>query len=154
MFVPTLETILTALAAIQLNGVAAFKTVGPWQGDTKDLLDMVQKLPSAHVLLSVGDFDESNTIGGKTVPFALTWSVIVLTENLKDRATAARETLSLLQLLVNPAQPDTPDVSPGLTRLNTGYGPLWPVTVQLLGTDGGKTAYGFKFTHEKGRNQR
>jgi hypothetical protein len=150
MFNPILDTILAQLA---LN--LAFKTVDVWQGDVKDLLDTVQKTPSAHVLLSGGDFDEATTIGGTSTPYELTWSVVILTENRRDRAAAARDTLTLLQDIINPAVPEAGSgLTPGLTRLNTGYGLLWPATLQFLGTEQGKTAYGFKFTMEKGRNNR
>lgn len=148
MFIAILEKILTAL-----GGIPDFLTVDVWQGDVKDLLDTVQKLPSAHVLFSGGEFDTDPTIGGSTPPHDLTWSIVVLAENRRDRQSGARDTLKLLNTLINPAAPPAgSDITPGLTRLNTGYGLLWPDTVQFLASENGKTAYGFKFKVELGRN--
>ncbi|NVO00034.1 MAG: hypothetical protein HXX17_11965 [Geobacteraceae bacterium] len=141
MFIAILEKILTTL-----TGISDFKTVDIWQGDVKELLDTVQKFPSAHVLFSGGDFDPARAMGSSSFPQDLTWTVIVITENRRDRSSGARDTLKLLATVINPAVPTDPAVTPGLTRLNTGYGLLWPATVQFLACENGKTAYGFKFS--------
>jgi hypothetical protein len=151
MFTSVLEKILTALAEI-----SEFKTTDAWMGDVADLLQKVQKLPSAHVMLSVGEFDEPLTLRGELNPSETTWSIVVLCENLRDRKTGLVESLALIEALLayaEPAknQPPFPaGTKLGLTRLDTGYGRLWPSTVQFLGAEGSKAAYGIKFYNKKG----
>lgn len=140
MFLSQLEIILTAL-----GNIPDLKTVDVWQGEIKDLLEQVQKLPSAWTLFSAAEFESSTIIGSTEMPSDFTWSVIVITENRKDRSTAARETLALLEKMIKPAT----DPEPGLTRLPiTGGNYLWPTEVKLLGSENGKTAYGVKFAVE------
>jgi len=139
MFTTPLENILIALAAIP-----NFKTVDAWMGDVKELLDKVQKLPSAHVLMSGADFDPPATIGATAAPSETTWSIVIISESLRDRKTGLVESLVLIEALIAAAPA-------GLTRLNTGFGYLWPASAQFLGADGGKSAYGIKFSLENGR---
>lgn len=138
MFVTVQDKIVAALKTI-----TDFKTVGVWDGDIEDLLKNVTKLPSAHVLLSVAEFDEPKTVRGESVPADMTWTVIVMSQNLRDRGAGAIDSLSLIQKLVvlEPA---------GLTRLDTGHGRLWPAVVQFIAAENGKTAYGVKFYNKKG----
>lgn len=151
MYTSVLEKILTSLAEI-----TEFKTTDAWMGDVSDLLQKVQKLPSAHVMLSVGEFDEPLTLRGELNPSETTWSIVVICENLRDRKTGLVESLALIEALLNYAEPakNQPPFPPGtplgLTRLDTGYGRLWPTVVQFLGTEKGKAAYGVKFYNKKG----
>lgn len=151
MFSTVLEKILTALAEI-----TDFKTTNAWMGDVDELMKQVQKLPSAHVMLSVGEFDEPLTVRGELNPSETTWSIVVIGENLRDRKTGLIESLVLIEALLayaEPAknQPPFPaGTKLGLTRLDTGYGRLWPSVVQFLGAEGGKAAYGVKFYNKKG----
>lgn len=156
MFTTPLEKILEALGKIKTNGSPVFKTIDAWTGDVKDLLDKVQKFPSAHVLLSVGEFDEPKTLRGEVAPAETTWSIVILSENRSDRKTGFVESLGLIEALLNfaepaPGQPPfAPDYQTGLVRLNTSQGRLWPAVVQFLAAEGGKSAYGIKFYNKKG----
>ena len=132
----------------------AFRTVDVWDGDVADLMNKVQQFPSAHLLLSIGEFDSATTIGGTNPPQELTWSIIIMVENRANRAAGARAALAILDQVIKPALPADRADPKGLSRLNTGAGLLWPVIVQFIGSEQGKIMYGFKFTHEKGRNQR
>jgi hypothetical protein len=149
MFTAPLEKILAALEEMKV-----YRTIDVWDGDVADLMNKVQQFPSAHVLLSVGEFDPTTTIGGATCPQELTWSIVVMVENRATRAAGARQALTILEQMLNPATPPSPESPPGLVRLNTGAGLLWPAVLQFLGSEGGKVMYGFKFNHEKGRNSR
>lgn len=127
-----------------LEAISVFKTAGVWQGDVKELLDTVHKLPSAHVMLSTGEFDQPRIIGGKITQKDITWSIIVLSESVRDRKSGAVGSLTLLDALLVDAREDIP----GLSGLDTGYGRLWPTDVAFLGSEGGKAAYGMKFILE------
>lgn len=149
MFVPVIEKILPAL-----EKVPGYQTTGCWEGDVKQLLESAHKLPSAHVMLTLGEFDLTETLGGKSRPPSdLTWTVISITENRKDLKTGYLASLGLIDALLEfnelPANMPQP-VKPGLTRLDTGYGRLWPAVVQFMGSENGKTVYGIKFYNKKG----
>lgn len=146
MFTTPLEQILAAL-----KGIPAFKTVDAWMGDVDDLMEQVQKLPSAHLLMSAAEFDPPATIGAVAAPSETTWSIIVISEQLRDRKTGLVESLVLIESLLAPAVPQAPGDVRGLTRLKTSSGHLWPDVVQFLGAKGGKSAYGLKFSLENGR---
>lgn len=132
-FITVLNTIIQALEEI-----SEFKMADIWQGDVEDLLKNVQKLPSAHAILSTVDFDESRTLRADFAPAEMLWSVVIMSQNLRDRKSGALDSLTLIGLVLNK-----------LTRLNTGSGYLWPVKLQLIAAENGKTAYGFHFRVKK-----
>lgn len=121
-----------------LGELGAIKTTGVWQGDVEDLLKNVHKLPSAHVVLSAAEFDAPAVIGATAAPAEMLWSVILISQNLRDAASGAADSLALIEAVLAK-----------LTRLNTGFGWLWPLRVQILGAENGKAAYGFHFSVRK-----
>lgn len=132
-----------------LEQIADFRTVDVWQGDMEDLLKNAQKLPSAHVIFSAAEFGGPTTIGARVAPADMVWSVIVMSQNLRDRKSGALDSLSLLAKVLASATPAEPTEPKGLTRLNTGHGWLWPVKVQFIGAENGKSAYGIHFEVRK-----
>lgn len=135
MLVEIQDTITAAL-----EGLPELKTTGIWQGDVEDLLKSAHKLPSAHVILSGAEFGgpENTTIGATVAPAEMLWSVVIISQNLRDRKSGAVDSLGLIELVLA-----------RLTRLDTGHGWLWPAQVQLIGAESGKSAYGFHFVVEQ-----
>ena len=139
MFVTVLNKTVAGLEAIP-----DFKTVDIWQGEIKELLETPTKLPAAFVIFGRSDFGLPATIGATVAPADMLWPVIVMSQNLRDRKSGAVESLGLLMKVVAPANVPPPQ-TPGLTRLDTGYGYLWTDSVELISVAKGVAAYGFKF---------
>lgn len=134
------------IEALQQTG--QFRKTGIWQGDVKLLMDTAHKLPSAHCLFSAGEFGPPAVIGARTAPAEMLWSVVIINESLRDIESGALEAYRLIAAVTAPASPQDPQETPGLTRLDTGHGWLWPVRVQFIGAELGKIAYGIHFRVE------
>jgi len=121
-----------------LREIAEFKTVDVWQGEVEDLLKQTTKLPSCHCIFSTSEFSEPRVIGALVAPAGMVWSVVLMSQNLRDRKSGSLDSLALIELVLNK-----------LTRLNTGFGWLQPLRVQLIAAVDGKVAYGFHFGVEQ-----
>lgn len=131
MFVEIQEKILAALSG------AGFVTLDSYQGEVEDLLKTPQKLPSGHLIFSGCDFAEPKTIGGTEAPSDQIWALVIMSRNLRDRSSGNVESYTLIDTALT-----------SLTRLNTGYGYLLPLKVELLSVKNGVAAYGFQFLLE------
>lgn len=139
---------LAALDRITYQGVPVFKHTGVWQGNLEDLLKTPQKTPSAHVVLASGLFGEAKTIPPKTSPLNMGWDVIIVYQCLSDRRIAANKGYGLIEAVTKPVSPDGIQVG-GLTGLKTQGGMLWPLSLELLDTINGITAYAIRFEIER-----
>ena len=124
------------IQALEESG--GFKTVDGWQGDVEELLRNPQKLPSAHVIFGDSEFRAAQTIGSAVAPTDMVWSVILMSKNVRDRKSGAVESYQLIETVLAK-----------LTKLNTGYGFVWPGKVVLISVERGVAAYGFHFIVEQ-----
>jgi hypothetical protein len=127
-----------------LDRITAFKERGVWQGNLEDLLKQPQKTPSAHVALASGLFSPPVTTPAKDSMATLGWDVIVIYQCLKDRKISTTQGYGLIEAVVKPVSKD-PEIVGGLTGLKTQGGMLWPVSLDLLDTVNGISAYAIRF---------
>ena len=117
-----------------LTSLAIFKTVDAWQGDIEELVKLVHKTPSVHVVYSGAEFDSPRIMGDINPPTDMIWSTIIIGQNLRDRKSGAVECYSLVEA-----------TRVKLTRFDSGFGWLWPVSEKLLYSGNGLSAYGCGF---------
>lgn len=126
-----------------LDALGLFKATGVWQGNLEDLVKQAQKTPSAHVALSSGRFGRMRTMGDTSPIMNMGWDVIIIYQCLKDRRVAADQGYGLIEAVVKPVG------SGGLTGLKTQGGMLWPLSMGLIDTVGGISAYAINFDIER-----
>jgi hypothetical protein len=131
-----------------LDTIIAFRERGVWQGNLEDLIKQPQKTPSAHVVLASGQFARPRVMGDRSPLLAMGWDVIIIYQCLKDRRVAADQGYGLIEAVVKPVSKDGVAVG-GLTGLKTQEGTLWPVSLDLLNTVGGISAYAIRFDIER-----
>jgi hypothetical protein len=130
-----------------LDTITAFRERGVWQGNLEELLKQPQKLPSAHVALASGIFGRPRAMGDKNPLITMGWDVIVIYECLKDRKVATGQGYGLIEAVVKPVSTD--GSVGGLTGLKTQGGQIWPCSLDLIDTVGGKSAYAIRFDIER-----
>lgn len=126
-----------------LDNIGAFKQCGVWQGNLEDLVKQPQKTPSAHVALASGRFARPRTMGDTSPMMNMGWDVIIIYQCLKDRQVAANQGYGLIEAVVSPVGKG------GLSGLKTQDGQLWPVSMELIDTVGGISAYAINFDIER-----
>ena len=126
-----------------LDNLGAFKQCGVWQGNLEDLVKQPQKTPSAHVALASGRFQRMRTMGDTSPMMNMGWDVIVIYQCLKDRQVSTNQGYGLVEAVVKPVSKG------GLTGLKTEGGMIWPVSLELIDTVGGITAYAINFDIER-----
>jgi len=123
--------------ALEASG-APFRTVDVFQGVPEDLGKIVHALPSAHVLVDRIQFLRGQDLRQASLPAQMLWTVIIMSENVRDQKSGATQSLKLIMQTIKL-----------LTRLDTGYGLLWPTGADLIFAEKGKAAYGVDFIVKK-----
>ena len=126
-----------------LDSITAFKKVGVWQGDLDNLLKTNQATPSAHVTLASGLFGGPKTMPPSSSLARLGWDVIIIYQCLTNRSVAVNQGYGLIEAVVKPV------AQGGLTGLKTQGGMLWPLSLDLIDTVNGISAYGIRFEIER-----
>ena len=119
----------------QLQAIPSVKTVDVWQGDIEDLLKVPQKMPSLQLLYQGCSFESKKVIGANIAPHDMTFLIVLLNKNLKNRKQGSEECYEIIESL--------------RTKLISykigGYGWLWPVKEELILAGGGLLAYGLEY---------
>ncbi len=131
MLTQTSDTIIR-----QLEQTPGVKTVGEWAGDVEDLLKKPHNLPSLHLIYGGGVFGKGPVaMGSKIAGADQTWTVIVLSKNLRSRQDGALEAYTLIEA-----------VRGALTKFAVAGGWLWPEREALIFAERGILGYGIDFT--------
>jgi hypothetical protein len=126
-----------------LEDMGVFKVCGIWQGDLENLLKQAQKTPSAHVALASGVFSRPRVIGDDSPLLNMGWDVIVIYQCMQSRDTSSTMGYSLIEHVVKPVSRG------GLSGKKVQDGLIWPVSLDLIDTISGISAYAIRFEIER-----
>jgi len=126
------------LILAQLDALGVFKSVDIYVGDAEDLLKKAAKLPGVFLVYGGAVYiDGPVTLGTDIAATAQTWTVILLSKNLRSKGDGALECYTYIE-----------QIRDALTKFAVGDGWLWPVREELLLAEKGSLAYGLDFILE------
>ncbi len=122
----------------QLESLRVFKRVDIYAGEAEDLLKKATKLPGAFLVYGGAIYPDGPIALGTSIAATVqTWTVILLSKNLRSEGDGALECYTYIE-----------QIREALTKFAVGGGWLWPVREELLLAEKGSLAYGLDFILE------
>lgn len=119
-----------------VTGISGVKTIDPWTGDVKALIEKPQMMPGIYATYSGCRYGDPVSIGGSAgVDINQRYTVLVVTSSARGPSDAASMAWSIIEA-----------IRPRLiARKISTYGRLWPVSEDLVYSDGLIQVYGLDY---------